>query len=217
MQSVNVWSVLFGVYQSSEFYRRPFERIRLRKRWNWTEIENVRVLPFMCFAHSQSTHLISDVHTKRSKYHCNPVCSHARSSTYKRYHMAPRRAVRHHSYNIFPQKYSPIRCICLFSQTRALSVWPICTAILAGEILTVSIRPTKETKYCTQKRDGTDTDASDSLSLSLAFTHSQFLNSHQLMFEHRHADTRETVKQMISFCCQIACVGIVYFFHGLKV
>lgn len=171
------------------------------------------------FAHSKNTHLISDAHTMRSKYHCDSVCSHARSSPYRRNnHMAARRAVRHYSDTIFPRNtLSHCMRLSLFAGTCAL-----CLAHLhrysrnVEKFLQFRYRRLRKQNIA-HKRDGTDTDAINFLSLSLAFTHSQFLNSHKFMFE--HTDEGETVKQMNWFCCQIACVEIVsiLFFHGLKV
>lgn len=181
---------------------------RNRKRSRFT----VHVLRF--FAHSKNTHLISDAHTMRSKYHCDSVCSHARSSAYKRNnHMAARRAVRLYSDTDFPPKCAlPLHAfVSLCRHVRSLSGPSAPLFSPCGEILTVPIQTTKETNYCIQ------TAQTPTQSLSPAFTHSQFLDSHK--FEHRRTDKGETAKQMISFCCQIACVEIVsiLFCHGLKV
>lgn len=53
-ESANVWSVLVGVYQSSEFYRRAFDVFayeKMEKVTSNTETESIRVVPCSCASH----------------------------------------------------------------------------------------------------------------------------------------------------------------------
>lgn len=164
-----VWSVLVGVYQSSEFYRRPFERTRLQKdgkiNLSYTEM-NRSAASYIAKAHLWP---ISDVHTEWSIHHRNLFRSHAHSLARTQTQMAWQAESRSPLRYRFPRKCSLssepfVSCL----HARALSVCLICTAMCwqCGEILARSAWRSQES--IAHKRDGTDTETHP-LSLSLSF------------------------------------------------